>query len=112
MKAGRKVNVVADRHPVHRSKAVRVWLDADADRVELYLTPGYSRALNPDELPNADLKGNVDVSRAHNVDRLAHETRRFLHRRERQPHLVRSCFQAPHACHAIVQEAQYFLLNN
>src|SRR5690349_11955211 len=76
----RKVHVIANRHPVHRSKAVRVWLKDNIDRVELHLMPGYSPELNPDELLNADLKRNVGASRAHTVDRLAHETRRFLRR--------------------------------
>ncbi|QTR06032.1 transposase, partial [Saccharothrix algeriensis] len=50
------------------------WLEDNADRVELHLMPGYSPELNPDELLNADLKRNVNASRAHNLDRLAHET--------------------------------------
>jgi transposase len=40
--AGRKVHVIADRHPVHRSKAVTAWLDANAERIELHLMPGYT----------------------------------------------------------------------
>jgi hypothetical protein len=62
--------------------------------------PGYSPELNPDELLNADLKRNVNASRAHNIDRLAHETRRFLRRRQRQPHIVHGYFQAPHVRYA------------
>ncbi|MEU4770147.1 hypothetical protein AB0H12_43705 [Actinosynnema sp. NPDC023794] len=58
--------------------------------------------LNPDELLNADLRCNVDVSLADNVDRLAHGTRRFLHRRQRQPHIVRGYVQALHVCYAIM----------
>ncbi|WP_433272694.1 IS630 family transposase [Actinosynnema sp. CS-041913] len=98
--AGRKVHVIADRHPVLRSRAVRAWLQANAERVELHLMPGYSPELNPDELLNADLKRNVNASRAHNVDRLAHQTRRFLRRRQHQPHIVRGYFQAPHVRYA------------
>ncbi|MFC6094704.1 IS630 family transposase [Saccharothrix lopnurensis] len=98
--ADRKVHVVAARHPVHRGKAARAWLEANADRVELHLMPGYSPELNPDELLNADLKRNVNASRAHNVDRLAHKTRRFLRRRQNQPHLVRGYFRAPHVHYA------------
>ncbi|QQQ80164.1 IS630 family transposase [Saccharothrix sp. 6-C] len=98
--AGRKVHVIVDRHPVHRSKVVRTWLEDNADRVELHLMPGYSPELNPDELLNADLKRNVNASRAHNIDRLAHETRRFLRRRQRQPHIVHGYFQAPHVRYA------------
>ncbi|MEV4025859.1 transposase [Actinosynnema sp. NPDC050801] len=37
--AGRKVHIVADRHPVHRSKAARSWLQANADRIELHPMP-------------------------------------------------------------------------
>ncbi|MFC6092668.1 transposase [Saccharothrix lopnurensis] len=100
--AGRKVHVIADRHPVHRSKAARASLEANTDRVEPHLMPGYSPELNPDELLNADLKRNVNASRAHNLDRLAHETRRFLRRRRRQPHLVRSYLRGPHVRYAIM----------
>ncbi|MEU4806324.1 IS630 family transposase [Actinosynnema sp. NPDC023587] len=100
--ADRKVHVIADRHPVHRSKAIRAWLEANTERIELHLMPGYSPELNPDELLNADLKRNVNASRARNVDRLAHETRRFLRRRQRQPHLVLSYFRAPHVRYAIM----------
>ncbi|QIS23511.1 hypothetical protein F6W96_39675 [Nocardia terpenica] len=48
--AGRKVHVIADRHPVHRSKAARAWLAENAHRIELHLMPGYSPELNPDEI--------------------------------------------------------------
>lgn len=109
--AGRKVHVVADRHPVRRSKAVRAWLKTNADRVELHLRPGYSPELNPGELRGADLKHNVNASRAHNADRLAHETRRLLRRRQRQPHIVRSYFQAPHVRYAIMQATEHLRLN-
>jgi hypothetical protein len=80
----RKAHVVADRHPMHRSKAVQAWLRDNTDRIELHLMLSYSPESNPDELLNVDLKRNVNASRAHNVDRLAHETRRFLRRRQRQ----------------------------
>ncbi|WP_406472435.1 IS630 family transposase [Streptomyces sp. NBC_01615] len=46
--AGRKVHVITDRHPVHRSKAVRAWLYENTDRIELHLMPGYSPELNHD----------------------------------------------------------------
>ncbi|MER5215327.1 transposase [Streptomyces sp. NPDC002838] len=92
--AGRKVHVIADRHPVHRGKAVRTWLDEHADRVELHLMPGYSPELNPNELLTADIKRHVHASRAHSTDDLAHETRRFPRRRQRQPRTVRGYLSA------------------
>lgn len=100
--AGRKVHVIADRHPVHRSRAVRQWLAANAERIELHFLPGYSPKLNPDELLNADIKRHVPASRARTTDHLAGETRRFLHRRQRQPHLVRGYSQTPHIAYTIM----------
>ncbi|MFE4875135.1 transposase [Streptomyces sp. NPDC056682] len=87
---------MADRHPVHRAKAVTAWLADNTDRVELHLMPGYSPELNPDELLNADIKRNVHATRAASADNLAHETRRFLHRRRHQPHHIRGYFHARH----------------
>lgn len=99
--AQRKVHVIVDRHPVHRSKAVRTWLKANAERIELHLMPGYSPELNPDELLNADLKHHVHAARATSADDLARETRRFLHRRQRQPRIVCGYFRARHVRYTI-----------
>ncbi|MDT0430326.1 IS630 family transposase [Streptomyces sp. DSM 41770] len=52
----RKVHLIVDRHPAHRSKTVRAWLAEHNDEVELHFLPSYSPELNPDELVNADLK--------------------------------------------------------
>ncbi|MFG2638775.1 IS630 family transposase, partial [Streptomyces sp. NPDC048362] len=95
--AGRKVHVIADRHPVHRSRTVTDWLKENSDRIELHLMPGYSPELNPDELLNADIKRHIHAARTRSVDDLAHETRRFPHRRQRQPHTVRGYFHTRHA---------------
>ncbi|MCW2871842.1 MAG: superfamily endonuclease [Streptomyces oryziradicis] len=56
--------------------------------------PGYSPELNADELLNADLKHHVHPSRATSVDDLAHETRRFLRRRQSQSHILCRYFAA------------------
>ncbi len=94
--ARRKVHVIFDRHPVHRSKAVLAWLTENADHIELHLIPGYSPELNPDELLNADLKHHVHAARATSAEELAHETRRFPHHRQRQPRIVCGYFTAQH----------------
>lgn len=99
--ADRKVHVIADRHPVHRSKAVRAWLAENAERIELHPMPGYSPELNPDELLNADLNHHVHAARAASVDDLARETRRFLLRRQRQPRIVCNYFAARHVRYTI-----------
>ncbi|MFI8103737.1 IS630 family transposase [Streptomyces sp. NPDC086023] len=45
---GRKVHVIADRHPVHRSKAVKAWLETNSDRADG--TPPSATSHQPREL--------------------------------------------------------------
>ncbi|EDY43281.1 cation diffusion facilitator family transporter [Streptomyces sp. SPB074] len=93
----RKVHLIVDRHSAHRSKTVRAWLADHQDEIELHFLPSYSPELNPDELVNADLKRNLPhTHRARNRTELAAETRRFFHRRQRQPHIITGYFKAPH----------------
>ncbi|MBQ0829851.1 hypothetical protein [Streptomyces tagetis] len=63
--------------------------------------PGYSPELNPDELLNADLKHHVHAARATSADGPAHETRRILHRRQKQPHVICGHFAARHVPYTI-----------
>ncbi|MFJ3505521.1 IS630 family transposase [Streptomyces sp. NPDC090135] len=98
----RKVHLVVDRHSAHRSKAVRAWLADHEDQVELHFLPSYSPELNPDELAGADLKRSPPhTHRARNQTELAAETRRFFHRRQRQPGIVRGYFGGRHVCYVI-----------
>lgn len=46
----RKIFLIVDGHPVHRSKQLRLWLEQYADRIRLFFLPSYSPELNPDEL--------------------------------------------------------------
>ncbi|WP_407697890.1 IS630 family transposase [Streptomyces kaniharaensis] len=93
----RPVHLVVDRHSVHRSKKVRAWLADHPGRITLHLLPAYAPETNPDELVNADLKRTLlPASRARNATQLADEVRRFFHRRQKQPHIVRGYFQGPH----------------
>ncbi len=109
--AGCKVHVIADPHRVHRSKTVRAWPEANAERIELHLMPGYSPELNPDGLLNADIKWNIHAARARSADDLAREARRFLHRRQRQPHYVRGYFHARHIRYTLGQATQKLRLD-
>ena len=57
--ARRKVFLILDRLPVHRSAAVREWLARHKRQIEVSYLPSYSPALNPDEGLNADLKQTI-----------------------------------------------------
>jgi transposase len=86
-----------DRLAGHFDRKVRAWLADHPDRIELHFLPSYSPELNPDELVNADLKRSLPMhSRARDQAQLAAETRRFFHRRQRQPHIIRGYFGGPH----------------
>lgn len=91
--ANRKVFIIVDRHPVHRSNKVREWLEDHASRVRLFFLPGYSPDLNPDEMVNQDVKTNaVGRKRAHNRGQLVRQVRRYLECRRRQPDMVMRYF--------------------
>ncbi|MEU6405127.1 IS630 family transposase [Streptomyces sp. NPDC046985] len=93
----RKVHLIVDRHSAHRSKTVRTWLADHKDVIGLHFLPSYSPEPNPDELVNADLKRSLPhAHRARSQAELAADTRRFFHRRQRRPHIVRGHFGGRH----------------
>lgn len=94
--ASRKTFVIVDRHPVHRSKAVKTWLETHAKKIRLFFLPGYSPELNPDEMVNQDVKANaVGRKRPHNRPQLMRHVRRYLERRRAHPDQVRRYFHEP-----------------
>lgn len=93
--AARKVYLIVDGHPVHRSKRVKAWLAEHADAIELFYLPGYSPELNPDEMLNHDVKANaVGRKRAPDRTKLMRNVRRHLDRRRADPEAVRRYFHA------------------
>ena len=59
---GRKVYLIVDGHPVHKSRKVKNWRASHEDEIRMILLPAYSPDLNPDEFLNHDVKQNA-VSR-------------------------------------------------
>ena len=91
--AKRKVFLIVDRHPVHRSKRVRQRMEERATQMRLFFVPGYSPQLNPDEMVNQDVKTNAVGRRsAHNRSQLMGSVRRYLERRRANPELVKHYF--------------------
>ena len=92
----RKVFLIVDRHPVHRSRKVQTWLAHNAKRIRLFFLPAYSPELNPDEMVNQDVKTNaVGRQRARNRAQLMGHVRRYLHRRRANPDIVKRYFHEP-----------------
>jgi transposase len=91
---GRKLFLIVDGHPVHRSKEAKDWIATQRGKLRLYFLPGYSPELNPDEMLNQDVKSNaVGRKRPRNQDEMVRNVRSFLHRRQKQPELVKRYFR-------------------
>ncbi len=89
----RKVFLIVDGHPVHRSRKVKAWLSNNEGRIRLFFLPPYSPELNPDEMLNQDVKTNaLGRRRARHLQQLISNVRAYLRSRQRQPHLVSNYF--------------------
>jgi transposase len=99
--AKRKLYLIVDGHPVHKSAAVKRFVAKHAARLRLILLPGYCPELNPDELLNQDVKTNaLGKSRPTNKAEMVATVRSHLHRRQKQPHVIRNLFQEKHVQYA------------
>jgi transposase len=92
--AKRKVFLIVDGHPVHRSGKVQRWIEQHARQLRLFFLPGYSPELNPDELLNQDVKSNaLGRQRPSNQGEMINDVRSYLRSTQRQPDVVKSYFQ-------------------
>lgn len=96
-----RIYLIVDGHPVHRSAAAKKYVAANAKRLRLIRLPGYCPELNPDELLNQDVKTNaLGKSRPTNKAEMIAGVRSHLHRRQKQPHVIRNLFQEKHVRYA------------
>ena len=97
----RKVLLIVDGHPVHRSAKVRQWIDRHHRRIQLFLLPSYSPQLNPDEYLNQDVKTNA-LGRERPKDRaeMVGNIRSYLRSTQRQPAVVKRFFEAEEVAYA------------
>ena len=99
----RKVFLIVDRHPVHRSGKVKSWLETHTDSIRMFYLPGYSPELNPDEYLNQDVKSNaVGRRRAGNQKELMKNVRSYARSRQCMPRVVQNYFQVPHVRYAAI----------
>ncbi|WP_197370838.1 IS630 family transposase [Ralstonia pseudosolanacearum] len=92
--AKKKIFLVLDNLRVHHAKPVKAWLAANKERIEVFYLPSYSPELNPDEMPNADLKQAVTkLAPARTKLQLVKATSSHLRSVQRQPARVRKYFE-------------------
>lgn len=100
-KRRRKVMWIVDRHPVHRSQAVKQWLQEHRQVIELLYLPSYSPQLNPVEYLNCDVKQGVHSKPpTRNQVQLKQRVRSHLHKLQKLPERVISYFQHPSIAYA------------
>jgi transposase len=98
--AQRKVFLIVDGHPVHRAALTTQWLEANSAHIERFFLPGCAPDLNPDDLPNGDIKRIIRQARPRDRDALKTAARKRLHRRQKQPHVLVKFFDEPRVQYA------------
>ncbi len=99
--SNRRVYLIVDRHPVHRSRRVQNWVQENKERLRLVFLPSYSPELNPDELLNQDVKSNaLGRQRPGNQTELMGKVRSYLRSRQCKPDIVANFFQGKHVRYA------------
>jgi transposase len=97
----RRVYLIIDRHPVHRSRKVQNWVKENEERLRLFFLPSYSPEINPDELLNQDVKSNaLGRQRPANQTELMGKVRSYLRSRQGKPDIVANYFQGKHVRYA------------
>lgn len=96
-----KVFLIVDGHPVHRSRKVKRWLKKHCKHIRMFLLPGYSPELNPDELLNQDVKSNaLGRQRPRHQHEMIDQVRSYLRSTQHQPEIVKRYFQEEHVAYA------------
>ena len=97
----RRIYLIVDRHPVHRSLKVKNWVKENEEQIRLVFLPGYSPQINPDELLNQDVKSNaVGRQRPGNQTELMGKVRSYLRSRQCKPDIVANYFMGKHVRYA------------
>lgn len=100
----RNIFLIADRHPVHRSKAVKNWIEKQSGAFQIFYLPGYSPELNPDEMLNNDVKSNaLGRQRPRNLDDMEKKLRSYLRSTQRRPEKVKRYFNEKHVRYAAAE---------
>jgi len=100
-KSRRKIFLIVDGHPVHKSRAACRWRAEHAEQIRIFSLPSYSPELNPDELLNQDVKTNaLGRVRPANVHEMMSNVRSYLRITQARPGLVKNYFRERHVQYA------------
>lgn len=98
--ARRKIFLIIDGHPAHRSGEVKEFLKSAAERIQLFFLPPYSPELNPDELVWSSLKNKIRKSSLAGPNDLAEKVFSHMTHLQKTPQKVKAFFQEEHVRYA------------
>ena len=94
--ATRPVFLIVDGHPSHKARKVTEWIEQQGGRLRLFLLPGYSPELNPDELVWNGVKNHALGKVAHSDKKTMRKAAEsYLRSLQRSPQRIRALFQKP-----------------
>ncbi len=94
------VFLVVDGHPSHKAKMVKQYVASLEGRLELFILPGYSPELNPDEQVWNNLKNTLGRVRHETKDKMKRMAINHLRKLQKSPELVMSFFRVPSTVYA------------
>jgi len=96
----RKVFLIVDGHPTHKAKVVKSFIDANKDRIELFLLPPYAPETNPDELAWAYVKTKIAKKTPLSKEKLKETIKSVLKHFQMLPEIVAGFFHTPSCAYA------------
>ena len=96
----KKIFLILDGHPVHRSSKVKKLMQSMDGRLRLFYLPPYSPELNPDELVWNSVKNKVGRSSIKGPDDFENKVRNHLRQLQRNPSIICAFFQEPNVRYA------------
>jgi transposase len=96
----KKIFLILDGHPVHRSSKVKKLMQSMDGRLRLFYLPSYSPELNPDELVWNSVKNKVGRSSIKGPDDFENKLRNHLRLLQRNPSMIRAFFREPNVRYA------------
>jgi transposase len=97
----RKIILIVDGHPAHRSSKVKAFVKEAGERLRLFFLPPYSPELNPDELVWNSLKGSMRRYSVAGPEEMMTQVVGHMARLQRRPSQVRAFFQEKHVRYVI-----------
>jgi transposase len=90
------VYLIVDGHPAHKAKLVKTFVAGTHGQLKLFVLPGYSPQLNPDEWVWKNVKHDrVGRAGVTGPDQFRALCVAALRRLQRMPHIVRGFFADP-----------------